>query len=256
MPKHLGAHAPRLAEARKLRTGKGRREQGRFLFEGPTLLAEARESGVEIEEIFATRTAYEVTPLLRDLEKHGVPLWELDERNAERLSDVTSPTGIVAVARRRFADLAPLFARAGIVLVLAGLNDPGNVGTILRSAEAFGAAGVVFGPNGVDPYHPKVVRAAMGSLFRLPLATAEPEGVREAAASGGRAILGLSGRGEPIRQAAFLQPAVLVVGQERVGLGEWGPLCGRLLAIPMPGPAESLNAGVAASIALYEASGR
>jgi TrmH family RNA methyltransferase len=256
MPKHLGAHATRLADARKLHSAKGRREQGRFLFEGPTLLAEARESGAEIEEVFATNAAFESTPLLREMERDGVAVWEIDERSAARLSDVTSPTGIVAVARRRFEELPLLFARPGIVLVLAAVNDPGNAGTLLRSAEAFGAAGVVFGPLGVDPYHPKVVRAAMGSLFRLPPAAAGPNDVEAAAASAGRTIVGLSGRGESIREGSLPERAVLVVGHERSGLGEWAPLCARLVALPMEGRVESLNAAVAASIALFEAAGR
>ncbi|HEY9086129.1 MAG TPA: RNA methyltransferase [Candidatus Tyrphobacter sp.] len=255
MAKRLGAHAARLLEARKLHAAKGRREQGRFLFEGPTLLAEAFESGTEIEGIFSTRAAYEATPLLADLEKNGVPVWEVDEKNAERLSDVTTPTGIVGVARRRFMGLSPLFARPGIVLALAGLNDPGNVGTLLRSAEAFGAAGVIFGRPSVDPYHPKVVRAAMGSLFRVPLALAEPGEVQAAAVSTGRTIVGLCDRGEPIRERGLPRLAVLVVGGERTGLGLWEPLCARLVAIPMRAPVESLNAGVAASIALFEAGG-
>lgn len=256
MPRHLGAHAPRLAAARKLLGSKGRREQDRFLFEGPTLLAQAHKSALEIEEAFATEAAYERTPLLQTMEADGIAVWLLDEPAAGRLSDVESPTGIVAIARRRFAPLSELFEGEAPVLVLADLSDPGNAGTLLRCAEAFGAAGVVFGRLGVDPYHPKVVRAAMGSLFALPVALAQPDELSEPARAAGRTIVGLSARGEPLSAHGLGVRPVLLVGQERHGLGPWDVLCSRRVAIPTSRPVESLNASVAGAIALYEAAGR
>ena len=136
---------------------------------------------------------------------------------------------------------------------LADLNDPGNAGTLLRSAEALGASGVVFGNLGVDPFHPKVVRGAMGALFRLPLALASPEEVELAARSAGIPVFGLAMDGDALAGIAFPPDFILAVGHERHGLGRWEGLCGRLASIPMRGHVESLNAGVAGSIALYEA---
>jgi TrmH family RNA methyltransferase len=257
MPAVLGAHSRRVADARALLTPKGRREQRRFLFEGPTLLAEACASDLEIDALYITRAAYETTPLAREIEARGLNVSLVDERTAARLSDVETPTGIVAVAKQRFAPLRSMLAQAGPAIVLADLSDPGNAGTILRSAEAFGACGAIFGSRGVEPYHPKVVRAAMGSIFRIPIATSEPQELSRVAVEAGRAILGLSREGAPLERAAFPEAAIaLVVGQERHGLGVWKPLCSLLFSIPIRDEAESLNAAVAASIALYEASRR
>ncbi len=251
MPSSIGAHSPRIAAVRELATAKGRRQQQRFAFEGPTLLAEAQRCAVPIRELYATQAAYDTWPFARELEARGTELFLVDERTAAKLSDVETPTGLVAVAPLALSAIDAILAEPGIVLVLAGLNDPGNAGTLLRSADAFGARGVVFGRLGVDPYHPKVVRAAMGSLFRLPLAVASP--VDLAAAIGGRPVMGLAGDGEPLKAAQIPADAILIVGHERTGLGAWEPLCTKRIAIPTHGRAESLNAAVAGSIALYEA---
>ncbi|MBV8435781.1 MAG: RNA methyltransferase, partial [Candidatus Eremiobacteraeota bacterium] len=140
--------------------------------------------------------------------------------------------------------------------VLADLNDPGNAGTLLRSADAFGCLGVVLGSLGADPHQPKVVRAAMGAIFRMPFTLGEPETVALAAAEAGFEIAGLSAAGESIELAVWPNRQALVAGHERHGLGRWKGICARLLAIPMRGPAESLNAAVAGSIALFQASKR
>jgi RNA methyltransferase, TrmH family len=243
-----GAHAERVARVRELRTVKGRKEHGRFAFEGPTLLEEALRSGLEIEELFAGRELYERTPLVAQIEATGVPVYLIDDRTIAKLSDVETPTGIIAVARARLTPLAEILAKT-MTLVLADLNDPGNVGTLMRSAEAFGATGLVLGRVGVDPYHPKVVRGAMGSIFRLPLAVAAPGEFAEAA--GAVTVVGLAAGGADIAMVQAGERAALVVGHERRGLGEWAGACQVLAGIPMRGPAESLNAAVAGSVALY-----
>lgn len=256
MALRLGVHADRLADVRDLLTARGRREQNRFSFEGATLLEEATRSRLPIEAVYATEDAYGTNAALRGLESRGTAIYLIEERSAGRISDLDTPTGLVAVAPVRFATLDELFAEPGLVLVLADLNDPGNAGTLMRSAEAFGARGVVFGRAGVDPYHPKVVRGAMGAIFRMPLAIAEPEALAEAAQRAQASVLGLSAEGEPLDTTLFGQRSVLVVGHERRGLGPWGGVCSRQLAIPMAGLTESLNAAIAGSIALYEASKR
>lgn len=248
-----GAHADRVQRARELLTNKGRREQARFAFEGPTLLSEALASGVAIEEIFATEAAYEGNAGLQTLESRGVEIALVDDRTARKLSDLETPTGLVAVAPIRFAPPGQILSLP-LSLVLADLNDPGNAGTLLRSAEAFGAGGAIFGRFGVDPYHPKVVRGAMGAIFRLTIAVATPEAVSAAAKEVGASLYGLTTRGRPLGEGRLEKPACVVVGHERHGLGTWGEICHERLSIPMRGPTESLNAAVAGSIALYEAS--
>jgi RNA methyltransferase, TrmH family len=253
MPARLGTNAARLAELSALVKRKGDYDRDRFAFEGGTLLREAKQSGVTIEELYVTQTAYDATPLVRTLDASGTPTFLIEEKSAARASDLSTPPGIIAVAKRAERSVADLLSAAGVILVLADLNDPGNAGTLVRSAEAFGAAGVVFGRLGVDPYHPKVVRSAMGSLFRLPLAISDPEEFQRAALAAGTPVLGLAAAGEPIDDYVFAPSAALVVGHERQGLGRWEPVCERSLALPMAAPSESLNAAVAGSIALYEA---
>jgi RNA methyltransferase, TrmH family len=252
MPKSLGAHSPVLKEARELASAKGRRRQHRFLFEGPTLLSEAKESGLSIRSIFVTAAAYDATPLIGEIERHGTIVWVVTAPVMQRLSDVTTPSGIVAVADQRLHEAAAILARPGPALVLAGLNDPGNAGTIIRSAEAFGAAGVFFGEGSVEPYHPKVVRSAMGALFRLPVARISVEELKRLPSTAHRAVLGLDAGAED-DVSALPRQSVIVVGQERAGLGAWAEACSGTRKIGMRA-GESLNAAVAASIALYEAS--
>ena len=253
MPTRLGARAERLGRLRALRTVKGRREHQRFSFEGPTLLAEARASGFPIEELYATQAAYEATPGLAELEAAGTPCFILPETSLAGLSDVSTPSGIIALSPVRLLPIEELFARGSPLLVLADVSDPANAGTLLRSADAFGCAGVLFGALGVDPYHPKVVRGSMGAVFRLALAVGGPEHASRAASAAGISFLGLAAAGDPLSAERWESACALVVGHERHGLGPWAPLCVRLLAIPMSGYAESLSAAVAGSIALYEA---
>ena len=254
MPTPLGAHNPRIDLARDLLTKKGRREHRAFSFEGPTLLGEALASGTQIDAIYATQSTYEQTPIIRELEQHGVPAYTVDDRTIRKISDVESPSGIVAITPIRLYDVADLLQAPGVVLVLAHLNDPGNAGTLLRSAEAFGINRVIFGSQGAEPHHPKVVRSAMGAIFRLQLAVAAAADFQAAAANWD--VIGLSSKGESLDQLSWGARSALLVGNERHGIASWEPLCTRLAAIPMRGQADSLNAAMAGSIALYEATKR
>jgi TrmH family RNA methyltransferase len=255
MAERVGVHAQRLGSVRALLSVKGRRDARRFSFEGATLLAEAFRSGTQIEEVYATQAAYDRHAIVREVEARGTPTYLVDDRSAARISDLETPSGIVAVATSALAPLERLFAADGTVLVLADLNDPGNAGTLLRSADAFGAAGLVFGRLGVDPYHPKVVRAAMGAIFRVPLALADPAELADAAAAGAFQIAGLTASGAPLRSSPLPPRIAFIVGHERHGLGLWSQACRTSFGIPMRGAAESLNAAIAGSIALYEAAG-
>jgi TrmH family RNA methyltransferase len=233
---------------------KGRRELERFALEGTTLLAEADAAGFPIDEIYATQTAYDSTPILHKLEADGTPVFLLDDGALAKISDLETPSGIVSTAAIRLHGPAELLRRGAPFLVLADINDPSNAGTLLRSADAFGCAGVIFGRLGVDPYNPKVVRGSMGAIFRLAVGVADPPAVSKAAAAAGVRIVGLAAGGAPISSESWQGPFALVVGHERRGLGRWESLCERVLAIPMADHAESLNVAVAGSIALYEAS--
>jgi TrmH family RNA methyltransferase len=251
VPTSLGAHNARVDAARDLLTKKGRKQQQRFSFEGPTLLREARSAGVAIESIYATKAAYDGSADLSELESAGVAVYLVDERSMRRISDLETPPGIVAVAPLVLADARTLLQQAGVVLLLADIGDPGNAGTLLRTAEAFSARGVIVGSLGVEPHLPKVVRSGMGAVFRMPLAVTEPHEL--AGLLDGWQVTGLAADGVPLPGLAWSGRDVLAVGNERHGLGRWQDVCGRVASIPMRGNAESLNAAVAGAIALYEA---
>lgn len=256
MAQGLSAQNARVKYARALRGRKGRNESGSFAFEGATLLEEAARSGVEPTALYVTQRAYDTHESVRELDARGIPTYVLDDRAFASISDVETPSGVLAVAAIRMASVAEIAARHGCVLALAGIADPGNVGTLLRSAEAFGCAGAIFSEGGVDPYHPKVVRSAMGSVFRLPAAVAAPDEAVAALKAAGRVVVGLAAGCAVLDGFEPPEKLAIVVGQERHGLGPWEALCDRLAAIAMPGAAESLNAAVAGSIALYEATRR
>ena len=253
MPTELSPHNPRLAAVRELRTPRGRREAGRFAAEGPTLLEEAARSGLRPREIYATPEALGALDPGR-WEAAGTSVYLVPERAFARLSDLETPSGLLAVFDLPSTAIADVLARPGPVLLLAGVSDPGNAGTLVRSAEAFGAAGVLFGRGGADPFAPKVVRAAMGSLFRLPVAQADADEVLAAAAAAGRPVVATDVEGQELGASALPAGAVLAVGNERRGVRDWLPRWDRAVRIPQRSATESLNAAVAGSIVLYEAS--
>jgi TrmH family RNA methyltransferase len=252
VPTELSPHNPRVEGVRELRTARGRRAEGRFAVEGPTLLEEAVRSGLPPREIYLTAMAFERFDAGR-YEAEGIPVFLLPERAFARLSEVESPTGVLTVFDLPQRTAADVLARTGPVLLLAGVNDPGNAGTLVRSAEAFGAAGVLFGRGGADPYGSKVVRAAMGSIFRLPVAAVDPDEIVAAAAAAGRALIAADVDGEDLRVVGIPPNAVFAIGNERRGVRDWLPRWDRAIRIPHLGAAESLNAAVAGSIVLYEA---
>ncbi|HEY0383731.1 MAG TPA: RNA methyltransferase [Candidatus Elarobacter sp.] len=252
MPTELSPHNPRIEAVRDLRTPRGRRAAGRFAAEGPTLLEEAGRTGMRPHEIYATVAGLGKFDPGR-FETDGTGVYLVSDRVFARLSDVETPTGILAIFDLPDRTAAAVLAGRGPVLLLAGVSDPGNAGTLVRSAEAFGAAGVLFGRGGADPFAPKVIRAAMGSLFRLPVASVEPEELLAAAAAAGRPVVAADVDGEDLSAAAIPPNAVLAIGNERRGVRDWLPRWDRAVRIPQRDAAESLNAAVAGSIVLYQA---
>jgi TrmH family RNA methyltransferase len=252
VPSALSPQNPRLERVRDLRTASVRRERGRFIIEGPTLLEEARRSGIALEELYGTDAALRANaPLVAAIEADGAPAYAIPERALARISDVETPAGILAVAVLPPGDLAGILKRSGLVLLLAGINDPGNAGTLLRSAEAFGVAGVLFGRGGADPWSPKVVRSAMGSIFRLPVAHVTPDEIAAAALAGARPIVAATLEGEPLAQAVVPKNAILAIGNERHGVAGFLPRWDQAIRIEQASATESLNAAVAGSIVLY-----
>lgn len=230
-PEILSVRNPLIQEIRRaLRHGE-LTDSGLLVVEGPTLIEEAVRSGLRVTAVFASGGDVAGGPLVR------VP----DHVLTSAASTETSPRAIALVEPPKRQ--APL--DAGLSVYLDALQDPGNVGAIARSAEAFGAAGLIFGPGTVSPYNSKVLRASAGSLFRLPFARAADVAstlVYRAEAHEGCAPWEADWRG----------PSVLVIGSEAHGVSEEWRRRSRPVRIPTAG-VESLNAAIAASILLYEA---
>jgi TrmH family RNA methyltransferase len=234
-----------------------RLEEGAFAIDGPTLVAEALGAGIEVLEVLAEPDA--APELLARARAAGVQVREVAAGVLERASDTTTPQGVVAVARRPEVELRAALAAAAhgpLAVVLVDVGDPGNAGTLLRAAEASGAAAVLFCGDSVDPCNPKCVRASAGALFHLPVSGGgDPLAVLEALGEVGvrRAATVVRG-GVPYHDVDLTGPVALVLGSEAHGLpaGLEGQVDLRC-TIPMPGRAESLNVAMAGSILCFEA---
>jgi TrmH family RNA methyltransferase len=171
----------------------------------------------------------------------------------ERVSDATTPQPIIASVRLPVVEVDAIEA-GGLVLVLHDVRDPGNAGTLIRSADAAGASGVVFTGHSVDPCNPKTLRATAGSIFHVPVAVGELEATLRSFEERGAVSLATVVRGGlDHRSVDFTKPTVVVIGNEADGLDDVAiARCGGSLTIAMAGRSESLNAGVAGSLIAFE----
>ncbi len=224
-------HNEKLKEVRKLNQRRRWRERsGRFVAEGEDLLAAADAAGwVALERYCAAGS--------------GLPGTEVQPDVLATASGLGSGTRTLAVYQERWSESAP----GPLCVYLHGLSDPGNVGAVLRSAQAFGASSVALGPGTADPFGPKAVRASMGAVFAVPLARA----ARLDQLPGGTVAL-VAGQGRPLRELALTE-VTLLVGAERDGLPpDLVASCDHVAHIPIA--THSLNAAMAATVALYEVS--
>ena len=230
---------------------------GHCAIEGVRILEEAIRSGLKFRAVFFRASAEnKAERLLPQIAAYVETLLLPDKLFASAVPSET-PQGVAALVRCKPFTLDDVLAKAqaGPLLAIAGVQDPGNLGTILRSAEAFGAGGVLLGEGTVSPFNSKAVRASAGSVFRIPIVRvrlAEITGqMRE---RGLRLIATSSHKGKPLPDAELAGPLMIFVGSEGAGLPR--DLLGQMdeiVAIPHSPTVESLNAGVAASIVLYEA---
>ena len=228
---------------------------GLVAIEGIHLVEEALRSGLRLSAVFVRSGSLN---LLNQLQiSNGVEILELPADLFESAVTTESPQGIAALVE------APVFALENIlasprplIVVSAGLQDPGNLGTIIRSAEAFGANCVISLPGTVSQWNPKAMRASAGSVFRLPvLAAAADECFDRLHTTRIQTIAAMAHDATPLEQHNLALPTAFVIGSEGSGLSpEIAARCDGRVTIPCPGPVESLNAAVAASILLYEAS--
>ncbi|WP_309068082.1 RNA methyltransferase [Microbacterium sp.] len=253
--------SPRVRAVAKLAKRNARKETGLFLLEGPQAVREALTFRPEtIVELFATPTALErhqdVRTLLTD---EGLEAQFVSESVLEAMSDTVTPQGFVAVARQNPTALKDIFAAAPrLIAICEEVRDPGNLGTIIRAADAAGADAVVLTGRTVDPYNPKVVRSTTGSLFHLPVAVGgELEDVIARAHAAGMTVLAADVKGDDLLAARaeglLRNPTGWLFGNEAHGLQDDAlALADRVLKLPIFGRAESLNLATAASVCLYE----
>jgi TrmH family RNA methyltransferase len=238
-----------------------RTEDGDCAIEGVRIVEEAIRSGLRFRAVFFRESAQDrAARLLPQIGAH-VETLRLPDKLFDSAVPSETPQGIAALVRLKEFSIDDVFERlhVGPVIVLAGLQDPGNLGTILRSAEAFGSAGVVLGEGTVSLFNSKVVRASAGSVFRLPVVVAKSVGGVEEICAQLRAqkvrlIATSSHKGTLLDEANFKGPMAIFIGAEGPGLSR--SLITKMdetIAIPHAPQVESLNAGVAASIVLYEA---
>ena len=242
--------------ARALRRRKAREAEGLFVLEGLLHIGEAVTAGAAFEYVLAAPESFKsgfAAKLAAELEAQGVEVYEVGAELLRELSSKEHPAGLLAVMAQQFSalgDLHPENLTCGVALVAP--QDPGNLGSILRSIDATGADGLIVLDGGVDAYHPSAVRAGMGAHFWKPIARTS-FGEFEAWAKGhGYQVYGSSAQGGVMfDEVEAKRPFILLLGSEREGLsGEQKAICDEVLRIPMRGRASSLNLAVAAGVLL------
>lgn len=252
-----GRHNALVKDLRKAFAHGDLTDDGHCAIEGMRILEEAIRSGLKFRAVFFNSSALaKAERLLPQLAAYVETLLLPDKLFATAVPS-DSPQGVAALVRCPVFTGDDILAKstAGPVLAISGVQDPGNLGTILRSAEAFGAAGVLLGEGTVSPFNSKVVRASAGSGFRLPIARVKlGETLQEMRSRGLRLVATSSHKGTPVHEAKLTGPLAIFIGSEGAGLPrDLLAEMDQTLAIPHSAQVESLNAGVAASIVLYEA---
>jgi TrmH family RNA methyltransferase len=244
---------------RSLEMRKARRDTGLFVAEGASVLVTARDAGwaPRLLALLAGSARPGVHRQLLDwAQDAGAECLEVSEAVLAKLAAKDNPQTMLGVFEQRWANEpdAAAVADDGLWVALEAIRDPGNLGTIVRTADAVGASGVMLIGASVDPYAREAVRATMGSIFNVPLLRLPPERFLALAAAWRGDIVGthLSAR-EDFRAVRYRSPTLLLMGSEGPGLSpELGAACSRLVKIPMAGRLDSLNLAVATALVLYE----
>jgi TrmH family RNA methyltransferase len=252
--------SPRVKSARQLAKRALRQRFRLFLAEGPQAVAEALTSAGVVRQLFVTAPArHRYRALVEEASRQGADVQGVSGEVMAGLAQTITPQGLLAVCRFVDVPLAELAAAPGrLIVVLASVRDPGNAGTVLRTADAAGADGVIFCGASVDPYNSKCVRASAGSLFHLPVVASAGAGEAVAALrQAGLTVLAADGRaGRPLPELAgaglLSRPTAWLFGNEAWGLpADVLALADDAVAVPIYGRAESLNLAAAAAVCLY-----
>lgn len=227
---------------------KARREAGLYIVEGPKMCEEAPANMVV--NTFVTQKCVESNKTWLKDRKYEV----VEERIFEKLSDTKTPQGILSVVRQPKYELSDILREGNLYVILEDIQDPGNMGTIVRTAEGAGVAGIIMTKGCVDIYNPKTIRSTMGSVYRVPFVYVED--IAEAIAqikAAGISIYAAHLKGEKYYDDINYGRAAFLIGNEGNGLkDDTAALADTYIKIPMSGKVESLNAAVATSILMYE----
>ncbi len=225
-----------------------RKKSGMFVVEGIRMVREIPEE--DLEELIISESY--LMEYQSGEKREGYKTSVISEASFRKLSDTVHPQGILAVVRQKQYSLNDL-AKGKLVLILEGIQDPGNLGTIVRTAEAAGAGGILMDRNTADIYSPKVVRSTMGSVFRVPFAyTDELLQETDRLKKAGYTIYAAHLQGEPMREVKIREPRAILIGNEGSGLSEEAAgAADQRIRIPMKGKVESLNAAVAAALLMF-----
>lgn len=259
MPDRITSTAnPRIKALARLKHRKGRDESGRFLIEGHRELARAHEAGVEIVDVVLAPdlAGDRERTLAATLGDAGVPVLEVGAEAFSRLSMRGHPDGLVGVGTRIERMLGDLHAPTGdrLLLIIDGIEKPGNLGAILRTADGAGVDAVIVTGAGVEPTNPNAIRASQGAVFTVPTVVAPAVEVHEWLLCLGVRIVAASPEAErTLWDTDLTGDLALVVGAEAEGVSDVFRVPDALVQIPMAGRSDSLNASVAAGIMVYEA---
>lgn len=252
----VSAANPLIKTLKSLHTKKGRAETGLFLAEGARLASEAAALGAWPEVLLASEAARDrpaVRRLLDEASERGVRVVETTQTLLEAITKRDNAQTVVGAWRQalwRLAELDP--SRASLWVALEGVRDPGNLGTIVRTADAVGAGGVILVGQTCDPFSVEAVRATMGSVFAVPMARAEFAELDAWRRAGALSMAGASLKGAALAEGS-IGPIVALMGNEQSGLPEaMEAACDRLVKLPMAGRADSLNLASATAVMLYD----
>lgn len=244
---------PKIKQIRALQArAKARREAGAYIVEGVRLAEEALRAGLTPQlALYTEELGERGQALVAALQASKVPVEMIAPHVMQTASDTQSPQGVLLELPMK---PLPLPDELDFVVIADQLRDPGNLGTLLRSASAAGVQAVLLPPDGVDPYAPKVMRAGMGAHFRLPVQILPYDEITAVCRKHHLQIMVSAARqGTPYYQVDLTTPLALVIGGEAEGAGaEIAAQAGRRIHIPMPGESESLNAAAAAAVLLFE----
>lgn len=243
---------PRIQQVRQLVSQRKEREaRAEFVLEGVRLVEEALASGWDLRLLLYTgQLSPRGLALVEQARRRGSDVEEVAPHVLKAVADTDTPQGIAAVFGLRGLEL-PL--HPDFIVAADAVRDPGNLGTLLRTAAAAGSQAVLLAPGCADPFSPKVLRAGMGAHFRLPVRALDWDALRAYLKPACQVFVAEAGQGTPCWQLDLRRPAALVVGGEAEGAGPQArALADGYVTIPMPGRSESLNAAVAAGVLLFE----